>query len=320
MRQEYSEEDDRLHIQSLLPVFEDERYIRVNGKPFFLVYRTELMPDPARTADIWREEARKAGIGELFLCRVESIEKIDPADINFDAAVEFAPDWWNKGEQLKADPNLFSQGKGDVGEIVNDNWIHSYQGMVDDMMNKETPAYKWFRCVTPSWDNWARRKDGANILLGSTPDKFQRWLLNMIDSTLLRLRGEERIVFINAWNEWAEGNHLEPDQKFGRGYLEATKRALEESKLAADARRPGAPEIVKLGRYMQQLATRNLDLNRPEKAKPFIQDREVRKLRRELNRRDQEIEELRSSTSWRATVPIRWVKQLILDLKNRRSG
>ncbi len=320
MRQNYSEEDDRLHIRSLLPVFEDKRYIRVNGKPFFLVYRTENMPNPARTAEIWREEARKAGVGELYLCRVESISKSDPADINFDAAVEFAPDWWNKGAQLKADPNVFSQNKGDVGEVINDNWIHSYQDLVDDMMDKEVPAYKWFRCVTPSWDNWARRKDGANIFLGSTPDKFQRWLLNMIDSSLLRLRGEERIVFVNAWNEWAEGNHLEPDQKFGRGYLEATKRALDESKLAADARRPGASETVRLGQYMQQLATENLELNRSEKSKSFIQNLELSKLQKRVTRQDQKIEEILNSTSWRATVPIRWVKQLLLDLTKRFRG
>ncbi len=142
----------------------------------------------------------------------------------------------------------------------------------------------------------------------------------MIDSSLLRLRGEERIVFVNAWNEWAEGNHLEPDQKFGRGYLEATKRALDESKLAADARRPGASETVRLGQYMHQLATQDLELNRPEKSKPFIQNRELNRLRKRLARRDQKIEELVNSTSWRMTVPIRWIKQLLLDLKNRLSG
>ena len=87
MHQEYSEEDDIRHIRSLLPVFEDKRYIRVNGKPLFLVYRTDSIPDPARTAEIWREEARQAGVGELYLCRVESFVKSDPHEIGFDAGV-----------------------------------------------------------------------------------------------------------------------------------------------------------------------------------------------------------------------------------------
>jgi len=315
MRQEYSEEDDRTHILSLLPVFKDKRYIRVNGKPFFLVYRTENMPDPARTAEIWREEARKAGIGELFLCRVESIEKCDPHEIGFDAAVEFAPDWWNKGPQLKADPKLFSQHKGSPGEACNDNWIHSYQDLADAMMDKEIPAYKWFRCVTPSWDNWARRKDGANIFLGSTPEIYKQWLSGAIENTLSRFSGDERIVFVNAWNEWAEGNHLEPDEKFGHGYLEATKRALEECQLAADSRRPGASEDVKLGQYLNEM------VNRTPAPEQFVaEDPRLAKLERLVAKQELQLEEFMSSTSWRATVPLRWAKQYLLDIKKKFSA
>lgn len=311
MRQNYSEEDDRLHIQSLLPVFEDERYIRVNGKPFFLVYRTENMPNPARTAEIWREEARKAGIGELYLCRVESISKSDPEDINFDAAMEFAPDWWNKGEQLKADPNIFSQNKGDVGEVINDNWIHSYQDLVDDMMDKEVPAYKWFRCVTPSWDNWARMNKGASIFLGSTPEKYKEWLSAAIDHTSSRFVGDERMVFINAWNEWAEGNHLEPDERFGHGYLEATRRALDESRLAEDSRHPDASDEQRVGQFMSQSVNRDHQVSKWE--------RQVNKLENRLAYRDEQIAELRSSSSWRVTIPFRWVMTRIRALRDRFS-
>lgn len=306
MHQEYSEEDDRAHIRSLLPVFEDKRYIRVNGKPLFLVYRTENIPDPARTADIWREEARKAGIGELYLCRVESITKSDPHAINFDAGLEFAPDWWNKGPQLKADPKLFSQDKGSPGEICNDNWIHSYQDLADAMMAKQRPPYRWYRCVTPSWDNWARRRDGANIFLGSTPDKYKNWLSFAIDQTVKHHSGDERLVFVNAWNEWAEGNHLEPDQKFGHGYLEATRRALEESQLAADASRPGASEAVRLGQYLNRLVNRP-----PAPQSPADNSAELGRLERKLAERDLQIEELLSSTSWRVTKILRWIKRRV---------
>lgn len=300
MRQDYCEEDDRRHIQSLLPVFEDKRYLRVNGKPLFLVYRTENIPNPARMAEIWRQEARKAGIGDLYLCRVESIGTCDPHDINFDAALEFAPDWKNTGPRLMADSQQLSQAGRDLTPDCENNYIYSYQALTDTMMAKEIPGYKWFRCVTPSWDNWARRKKGANIYLGSTPQKYKAWLSRAIDITNARLFGEERIVFVNAWNEWAEGNYLEPDQRFGHAYLEATKQALAESQLAAVSRRVGTSGDVRMGQLMRQLTNYKYQLN---------------VLEGQVAQRGQRIKELLNSTSWQATVPLRWTKQQLLDLK-----
>ncbi|NNK97438.1 MAG: glycosyltransferase [Xanthomonadales bacterium] len=313
MKQEYSEEDDRLHIQSLLPVFEDERYIRVDGKPLFLVYRTENLPDPARTAEIWREEAHKAGLGELYLVRVESISKSDPREINFDAGLEFAPDWWNKGPQLKADPEAAGHPGGKLAEICNDNWIHSYQGLAEAMMDKDVPPYKWFRCVTPSWDNWARRKDGANIFLDSTPEKYGAWLSQAIDDSNGRLLGEERLVFINAWNEWAEGNHLEPDERWGHGYLRATRRALEENAIALESRRAGASDDAKMGHYMSQLLNDDQPSGYPE-------DQRLQKLEKKVSRRDEVIADMLNSTSWRVSAPIRWLKQSLVQIRKRFSG
>ena len=305
MKQEYSEEDDRQHIQSLLPVFEDERYIRVDGKPLFLVYRTENLPNPARTAEIWRTEARKAGVGELFLVRVESISKSDPGKINFDAALEFAPDWWNKGPQLKAGPEAGGHPGGNLAHMVNDNWIHSYKWLAEAMMDKDVPPYKWFRCVTPSWDNWARRRDGGNIFLGSTPEKYEAWLSQAIEDTNGRLLGEERIVFINAWNEWAEGNHLEPDEKWGHGYLQATRRALDENELVLAARCDGAADEITMGYYMNRL---------------LKEDNRLQELERKIAWRDETIKEIMSSTSWRVSAPIRWLKRSLVQLGKRFSG
>ncbi|HEX5272668.1 MAG TPA: glycoside hydrolase family 99-like domain-containing protein, partial [Gemmataceae bacterium] len=93
--QTYSEEDDVNHLRWLATAFRDPRYIRVEGKPLFLVYRALRIPSPLSTTTRWREEARKLGVGELYLCRVESFpdERGDPAALGFDAAVEFQPDW-----------------------------------------------------------------------------------------------------------------------------------------------------------------------------------------------------------------------------------
>lgn len=298
MQQTYSEQDDIEHIRTLIPLFEDHRYIRINGKPLFLVYRAENIPDPLATTNSWRQEARKAGLGELYLCRVESFVKGDPLEFGFDASVEFAPDWRNKGPQLDADSELFRQSDSDIKKICGSNYIHSYQGLADAMMSKETPDYKWMRCVTPSWDNWARRHKGASVFLGSTPEKYRDWLANTLDNTNMRLHGEERIVFINAWNEWAEGNHLEPDKEFGHGYLEATRQALRDGQVATQVQRLGAADEMRVYRLTTRLANSQCRLKEVER----------------------QMEDVLQSTSWRATVPLRWVKQLILDLKSMISG
>jgi hypothetical protein len=300
MKQEYCEDDDREHIQYLLPLFRDKRYIRVNGKPLFLVYRTENFPNPARTAETWREEARKAGVGELYLCRIESFEKNDPGEIGFDAGLEFAPDWWNKGPQLDAGSELLSQADSDLKDVCNNNYIHTYEGLADAMMAKEVPEYKWLRCVTPSWDNWARRNEGASVFLDSTPEKYREWLARVVDYTNERFLGEERLVFINAWNEWAEGNHLEPDQRFGHAYLEATKEALEEGEIAADVRSMTAYDEKWINSLMGQLAQK---------------ERQLSSFRCQLKELEEKKQELLESTSWQVTIPLRWIRQQIIDFK-----
>jgi lipopolysaccharide biosynthesis protein len=94
------------------------------------------------------------------------------------------------------------------------------------MQLKPKTPYLLYRCVTPMWDNTARRTRGATVVIDSTPALYENWLSETIHQ-FIAPAPEENFVFINAWNEWAEGNHLEPCQKWGRAYLEATKRALQ---------------------------------------------------------------------------------------------
>ena len=226
--QNYSHEDDLAHIQSLIPAFRDPRYIRINGRPLYLVYRSELLPDPKKTADTWREAAIKAGVGDLYLVRVESFARgIDPASIGFDAAVEFAPDGHDMGN-WKFHHGLAGMlsRKGIIPRAFAANRVVDYRTLARGMMSRATATFKQFRCVTPMWDNSARRKENARIVTGSTPALYENWLKTITAKTRERFEGDEQIVFINAWNEWAEGNHLEPDLKWGHSYLEATQRAL----------------------------------------------------------------------------------------------
>jgi len=235
IKQTYCEEDDRQHIRWLAKAFRDRRYIKVGERPLFLVYRARSIPDPVKTTSIWREEARKLGFDELYLCRVESFadEREHPACLGFDASVEFQPDWSSFSSltmplrRSTAWQRLTSWGLSSNAYQQND--VYGYRRVAKVMRCRDVPPYKRFPGVTPSWDNSPRRKRGAIILKGSTPKVYGRWL----KATLARFEPygpEENLVFINAWNEWGEGNHLEPDRRWARAYLKATRRALRDVK------------------------------------------------------------------------------------------
>lgn len=225
MEQKYSEEDDREHIRSLIKAFQDPRYIRIDGKPLFLVYRSSKIPNPLQTTSIWREEAKKAGIEDLFLCRIENFdsENIPLSDQGFDAAVEYQPQWVYMSKMTKLERLAKKLAIWD--KAYQENFIFDYQATVKKMLQKPLPSHKYFRGVTPMWDNSARRKTDAAIFKNSTPDMYEYWLKTVIEQSSVR-NPKENFVFINAWNEWAEGCHLELCQKWGRSYLEATLRAV----------------------------------------------------------------------------------------------
>ena len=229
LQQAYSPADDIAHIQSLLPAFADDRYIRVGGRPLFLVYRTELMPEPQRTAARWRQEVARAGLGDLFLVRVEGFKAdVDPVELGFDASVDFAPRW----RQLTHD-GMFRSSTfrrmikwGLLPPLYFVNQIISYKTVVSRGLAAKEPSFLRFGCAAPGFDNSARRRDRALILVDSDPSSYESWLRAVVARAAKRESVDERIVFINAWNEWAEGNHLEPDTHWGLAYLEATRRAL----------------------------------------------------------------------------------------------
>ena len=239
LAQRYSEEDDRQHIGWLAGAFQDPRYIRVNGKPLFLVYHATALPDACRTAALWREEAHRLGLGEIYLARVESFseEPSDPAKMGFDAAVEFQPDTRKGGRPLKQ--VAFSRAAHHLGIpycAYHSNQVFDYVALVERSLGESAPFYKRFPCVMPSWDNTARRQNRASIFKNASPAVYERWLRRVIERSVPG-SPEEDFVFINAWNEWGEGNHLEPCLKWGRAYLKATQSALAAARRIGSARR-----------------------------------------------------------------------------------
>src|SRR5215475_7082935 len=215
--QRHSPEDDRDFIRSLFPAFEDRRYIRINGKPILLVYRVDLLPNTEQTATTWREEMKNAGLGGVYLCAAQTHSVLDPRPYGFDGAVEFPP-------HGMAATDLNSQITG-----LNPNFaglVRDYLVKANAMIHKPKPDYTVFKTVMPAWDNTARRQDACITYINSSPEAYEYWLGKAVEYAAANNRGDERLVFINAWNEWAEGAHLEPDRRYGRRYLEATRNVL----------------------------------------------------------------------------------------------
>lgn len=220
MPQTYSSEDDLRHIQWLLEAFADDRYIKIDGRPVFLVYRPAHLPDMRRTADLWRSEAQKRGFPDLYLCAVRSFLKefCDAAVFGMDVSVEFKPNGTDCGLPLTSPDPL------EIGYRLHHVW--DYDSMVDYSLTLPLPDYRLFPGVCPAWDNSVRRKEVGTIFRNSSPDKYEAWLREVLIRENLRPQ-KESLVFVNAWNEWAEGNHLEPCQRWGHGYITATRNAIE---------------------------------------------------------------------------------------------
>jgi lipopolysaccharide biosynthesis protein len=215
--QQYSAENEQRLIADLLPLFRDPRYIRVDGRPLLLVYRANLLPQPRRAADTFRAAARSAGEAEPYLAMVHVPGMASPLDLGFDAGVEFPP---HSTEVLDVTDQVEVVNRGFTGAV----W--DYISAAKYALDRPLPDFPLLRGVMVSWDNTPRLQDNGNVFVNSHPDNYRRWLTEIVAQTQQRAP-TERMVFINAWNEWGEGCHLEPDQRFGRGYLEATLRAIE---------------------------------------------------------------------------------------------
>lgn len=213
--QRYLPEDDLEFIRSLQPFFADPRYIHVDGKPFLIVYRPQHLPDAKRTAALWRDFCRTAGIGEIHICAALTHGNLDYAQFGFDSGVEFPP------HNLQCDNQA---GRLSFHEPFS-GYAVEYADVATAYLERCYVQGNVFRGVFPAWDNTARTGSRAVIVLGSSPENYQHWLAETVRRTREDFPDGERLVFINAWNEWAEGCHLEPDRKYGRAFLEATRDA-----------------------------------------------------------------------------------------------
>lgn len=217
--QEHGPENDMAFIRDIERYLRDRRYIRIDGKPLLIVYRASMLPDAAATLVRWRNHCREVGIGELFIVMAQ-FDAEDPRPAGFDAAVEFPPHKLAKG---------FDQINKTL-QVVNPDYrgsVFHYQSIVDSAKSWPAGAYPLIRTVFPGWDNEARRAGKGYTFAFSTPERYREWLEFAVDFAEKRPVAGEKIVMINAWNEWAEGAKLEPDARYGHAYLDATRKVLD---------------------------------------------------------------------------------------------
>jgi len=234
--QDYASYDVDQHVDSLSPAFKDPRYIRVNGSPLFLIYRVDQIPELARVLSRFRQRAAYNGIKRLYICAVRNTQYSLTPDQTINSGIDALVDFQPNSKQLEFyEFSMLDHLKKLWGKCLKIAGHSSasaflrldYERFVSAVIKSSSSTEHVHPCVFPAWDNSARRATGATIIQNDEPAVFGRFLRHAIGNVSGQ-SAEERLVFINAWNEWAEGCYLEPDQKNGLAFLEEIRRTVDQ--------------------------------------------------------------------------------------------
>lgn len=222
--QEYRKTDPLDFIKDVAPILNDPRYVQEEGKPILLVYRASELKEPNKYVQVWRDYFRKKYKKELQLVSVLSFDDKDPSKYGFDAALDFAP----LTTFFKHD--IFPSSRLPFLNVNNRLLDQNFQGTVMDYRSialnpklHETFNFPTYKSTMPSWDNDSRKKGKGFVFYGSNPDIYATWLNRTIRLEQNKIKP---LIFINAWNEWAEGTMLEPSQHLGHAVLKRTVEVL----------------------------------------------------------------------------------------------
>ncbi len=216
--------DDRAHFEYLLKAFQDHRYITVDGKPMLVIFKPTDMPDAKRRFDLWRELALKAGLAGLYIVGISMLDIKDPPALGLDAVTVSTLGITNTKNSLVNEIKRIGWGIGrklSLGPRVVE-YSEAIKHLIPDLKQFKYEAYP---CVYPNWDNTPRKGRKGIVLANSTPELFETHLKDAV-SAIDHRNEEHKIIFLKSWNEWAEGNHLEPNTKWGLKYLQALKRVI----------------------------------------------------------------------------------------------
>ena len=246
--QTYPGVDDYIaHFNYCLPAFRDKRYITVDGRPLFGVFDPFLFPDMRRFIETWREQARLNGLPDIYFyaithsawtlrydengALVRCMPNVKSSADAFRNILQFGFDALNSNGQRRAEM-LYTNRSWDMARKVLNKYLpflpgqyFEYKRVVKNMFAPEDAWENIFPTVYPQWDRSPRQGKADSIYVDSTPEAFQQHLETAVN-LVAQKQPEHRILFLKSWNEWAEGNYVEPDLRFGHGYLNAIKNAI----------------------------------------------------------------------------------------------
>lgn len=216
IEQTYPGERDYVnHFDAVFRFFEDARYLRVDGKPVFVLYKPGSIPDLEAFVTLWRELAESRGLSGIYL-----IGQVDRHEPGWDTALLDSV-VVVRYESRKA---LLGILTGVLARAGVGPQVVPYQRVYRRWLNPPLSAGAWHPCVMPNWDNTPRKGRRGSVLVGANPAVFERQVAAAVK--IVAESQAPRLLFVKSWNEWAEGNYLEPDAEFGRGFLEALKAGL----------------------------------------------------------------------------------------------
>ena len=226
MEQTYpGEVDDRAHFDYLLKAFSDHRYITVDGKPLLFIYKPLKLPDAKRRLDRWREWAHQAGLKGLYIIGNNMLDFVDAASLGLDGAVVTTLGVITTKNPVLNKAKWLLWGVSKKLELGGPRTI-AYKEAIDHLIPDLSKfSFDAYPCAYPNWDHTPRSGRKGLVLTGSTPALFERHMEDAVNAVSAR-DDEHRIVFLKSWNEWAEGNYMEPDTKWGLAYLEALKKVI----------------------------------------------------------------------------------------------
>lgn len=233
MEQTYpGEEDHNRHFQALLPAFKDERYIKVDGKPLLAISKPSDLPNTSDTIELWQKLAVDNGLKGLFIVGlINDYSKPIPYEgVGYDGFTLIKMTWerregknrfWRYLMKIFGREKFIKTFQKTFSQPYN---FYDFQKMSGEMVIGDLP-FEYYPCIIPNWDNSPRSGIEGFIGINSTPDIYKKQLMKAVER-IKYYPEDHNLIFIKSWNEWAEGNYLEPDQKFGRGYLQATRDGL----------------------------------------------------------------------------------------------
>lgn len=219
IEQKHSKDDHRKFIEHLQKYFKDERYIKIDEKPVLIIYRVDIIPSIKEAVKIWRDVTIQNGFPDLYLICAQTFGTDNPKPFGFDAAMEFPPHTIKSGEVSYQYEGINPDFEGQ---------IYCYEQVVKYAVQSHFQSFKKFPTAMLGWDNTARKQNTAHIFTRFSLTLYSQWL-DYISNWVYHdenFSENEKLIFINAWNEWAEGTHLEPDRKYGFGYLATTHNVL----------------------------------------------------------------------------------------------